>query len=136
MRAGYFVKWSLNKPQRDKIMRYKPTKCSCMDTVNALTFLYDCFVWRSCHFGFISWHPEQSRQTVTVTNSVTQHYINLMFSMQHSRLMICGSPPDNRLEALRGDFAGFHSIRINSQWRIVFRWQSSNVHDVRVIDYH
>ncbi len=46
------------------------------------------------------------------------------------------SPPGNQLEALKGDFADFHSIRINSQWRIVFRWQDSNAHDVQIIDYH
>jgi proteic killer suppression protein len=46
------------------------------------------------------------------------------------------SPPGNRLEALRGDWRGFHSIRINEQWRIVFRWAESQAHDVRVIDYH
>jgi proteic killer suppression protein len=46
------------------------------------------------------------------------------------------SPPGNRLEALKGDFAGFHSIRVNNQWRIVFRWQDSSAHDVQVIDYH
>ena len=46
------------------------------------------------------------------------------------------SPPGNRLELLRGDFAGFHSIRINNQWRIVFRWEDYNAHDVQVVDYH
>ena len=46
------------------------------------------------------------------------------------------SPPGNRLEALKGDFKGFHSIRINAQWRIVFRWQSSDAYDVQIIDYH
>lgn len=46
------------------------------------------------------------------------------------------SPPGNRLESLKGEFSGFHSIRINSQWRIVFRWQTSNAYDVRIIDYH
>lgn len=46
------------------------------------------------------------------------------------------SPPGNRLEALKGDFASFHSIRINNQWRIVFKWQDSSVHDVQIIDYH
>ncbi len=46
------------------------------------------------------------------------------------------SPPGNRLEALKGDYAGFHSIRINAQWRIVFRWKESNAHDVSVVDYH
>ena len=46
------------------------------------------------------------------------------------------SPPGNRLEALKGDYAGFHSIRINSQWRIVFQWQEMNVTDVAIVDYH
>ena len=44
------------------------------------------------------------------------------------------SPPGNRLEALKGDFAGFYSIRINKQWRIVFRWQGSEAFDVQIID--
>ena len=46
------------------------------------------------------------------------------------------SPPGNRLEALKGDLAGFYSIRINKQWRIVFRWQGSEAFDVQIIDYH
>ena len=46
------------------------------------------------------------------------------------------SPPGNRLEALKGDWLGYHSIRVNEQWRIVFRWESNNAHDVRLIDYH
>lgn len=46
------------------------------------------------------------------------------------------SPPGNRLESLKGNLAGFHSIRINNQWRIVSRWQDSNAHDVQIIDYH
>lgn len=47
-----------------------------------------------------------------------------------------GSPPGNRLEALKGDWSGFHSIRINRQWRLVFRWSEGNAHDVRIVDYH
>ena len=46
------------------------------------------------------------------------------------------SPPGNRLEPLRGDMAGRHSIRVNDQWRIVFRWQGSDAYEVRLIDYH
>jgi len=46
------------------------------------------------------------------------------------------APPGNRLEALRGDLRGFFSIRINDQWRIVFRWDQSDARDVRIIDYH
>jgi proteic killer suppression protein len=46
------------------------------------------------------------------------------------------SPPGNRLEALKGDLKGFHSIRVNDQWRLVFRWHDNNAHDVRLMDYH
>lgn len=46
------------------------------------------------------------------------------------------SPPGNRLEALVGDLAGFHSIRINQRWRIVFRWTGADAERVRIIDYH
>jgi toxin HigB-1 len=45
-------------------------------------------------------------------------------------------PPGNRLEALKGKWRGFHSIRINDQWRVVFRWVHGNAQDVAVIDYH
>jgi proteic killer suppression protein len=45
-------------------------------------------------------------------------------------------PPGNRLEALRGDLAGLHSIRINQQWRIVFRWTDLGPAEVRIMDYH
>jgi len=46
------------------------------------------------------------------------------------------SPPGNQLEALRGDLRGLHSIRVNDQWRIVFRWTPSGPADVDVRDYH
>lgn len=45
------------------------------------------------------------------------------------------SPPGNQLEALKGDLAGFHSIRVNDQWRIIFRW-NNGAHDVSLADYH
>lgn len=45
-------------------------------------------------------------------------------------------PPGNRLEALRGKWKGSHSIRINDQWRVVFRWQAGNAFNVRIVDYH
>jgi len=45
-------------------------------------------------------------------------------------------PPGNRLEALKGRWRGYHSIRINDQWRIVFRWEHGRAWDVRVVDYH
>lgn len=46
------------------------------------------------------------------------------------------SPPGNRLEALRGDLRGNYSIRVNDQWRLVFRWADGEAHGVRLVDYH
>ena len=45
-------------------------------------------------------------------------------------------PPANRLEKLRGSLNGFHSIRINKQWRIIFQWINNNAEQVKIEDYH
>ena len=45
-------------------------------------------------------------------------------------------PPGNRLEKLRGDRGGQHSMRINNQWRLCFRWSRGDAHDVEIADYH
>ncbi len=45
-------------------------------------------------------------------------------------------PPGNRLEALKGDLDGFHSIRAGEQWRLVLRWLEGGAHDVSLVDYH
>ena len=45
-------------------------------------------------------------------------------------------PPGNRLEALKGDLRGYHSIRINDQWRIIFRWTGAGPEEVEIVDYH
>lgn len=52
------------------------------------------------------------------------------------RLDSLSVPPGNRLEKLRGDRAGQHSIRINRQWRICFRWRDGGAEDVEIVDYH
>ena len=46
------------------------------------------------------------------------------------------APPGNRLEALAGDRAGQHSMRVNDQWRICFRWRDGAAHEVELVDYH
>lgn len=46
------------------------------------------------------------------------------------------SPPGNRLEALKGNRTGQHSIRINDQWRICFVWKDGGAEDVEIVDYH
>lgn len=51
-------------------------------------------------------------------------------------LMDLTIPPGNRLEKLSGDRAGQHSVRVNQQWRICFRWTSAGPEDVEIVDYH
>lgn len=58
-------------------------------------------------------------------------YLHRARSLQDLRV-----PPGNRLEALRGDRKGQHSIRINDQWRICFIWRDGDAHDVEIVDYH
>ncbi|HEY6969793.1 MAG TPA: type II toxin-antitoxin system RelE/ParE family toxin [Candidatus Angelobacter sp.] len=53
-----------------------------------------------------------------------------------TRLEDLASPPGNRLELLKGDRKGQHSIRINDQFRICFRWENGDANDVEVADYH
>ena len=60
----------------------------------------------------------------------------LMYLNAAASLRDLQAPPGNRLEALSGDRAGQHSIRINSQWRICFRWHEVEAFDVEITDYH
>jgi proteic killer suppression protein len=53
-----------------------------------------------------------------------------------ARLDDLKAPPGNRLGSLSGDLKGYHSIRINEQWRVVFRWTNAGPYEVRVTDYH
>ena len=53
-----------------------------------------------------------------------------------TRLEDLRSPPGNRLEALKGDRRGQHSIRINRQWRVCFRWTADGPDAVEIVDYH
>jgi proteic killer suppression protein len=46
------------------------------------------------------------------------------------------SPPGNKLHALKDDLAGYHSISINDQWRVVFKWETDGAHEVEIQDYH
>ena len=60
----------------------------------------------------------------------------LLYLHDAAELMDLRVPPGNRLEALRGKLEGFYSIRINDQWRIVFRWKGGNAEEVQIADYH
>ena len=60
----------------------------------------------------------------------------ILFLHDAAELRDLRSPPGNKLEALRGNRKGSHSIRINDQWRVVFVWKGCDAYEVEVVDYH
>ena len=77
---------------------------------------------------------EQSRKLPTDVQRVAQRKLAMLDaadSLQDLRM-----PSGNRLEKLSGDREGQHSIRINDQWRVCFRWRDGEAHDVEIVDYH
>jgi proteic killer suppression protein len=60
----------------------------------------------------------------------------LLYLHDAAELSDLAAPPGNRLERLKGSWKGFHSIRINDRWRVVFRWSSGTAFEVQVVDYH
>ena len=70
-------------------------------------------------------------------NVIARVALRKLIQMNQARVLFdLAVPPGNRLEALSGNLAGFHSIRINDQWRIVFRWTDSGPEQVAIVDYH
>lgn len=79
-----------------------------------------------------------SRQKVKKLPStiVKPAYRKLLLIDAAERITDLKIPPGNRLEKLSGDLSGKFSIRINEQWRIIFRWKDNNAYEVEIIDYH
>jgi toxin HigB-1 len=80
------------------------------------------------------WEGEVSRRLPTEIQSIARRKLRMINNAR--RLDDVRIPPANRLEALKGNMKGQHSIRINDQWRICFRWSESGVADVGIVDYH
>ena len=80
------------------------------------------------------WHGIRSRRLPQDIQQIARRklrMINNARSLNDLRV-----PPANRLEALRGKRAGQHSVRINDQWRICFRWSEGDALNVEIVDYH
>jgi len=70
-------------------------------------------------------------------SSIPRVALRKLFQMNHAGVLAdLAVPPANRLGARKGHLAGFHSIRINDQWRIVFHWTESGPAQVSIVDYH
>lgn len=80
------------------------------------------------------WNGEFSRRLPTDIQAIALRKLRLL---NNAKLLAdLAVPPNNRLEALKGDRKGQHSIRINRQWRICFRWSEGGPTDVEIVDYH
>lgn len=70
--------------------------------------------------------------------SEIQNVARRKLRMIHNALRIedLKAPPGNMLEKLKGNWSGYHSIRVNQQWRIVFIWEQKSAYEVQILDYH
>ncbi|MGD9883899.1 MAG: type II toxin-antitoxin system RelE/ParE family toxin [Reyranella sp.] len=80
------------------------------------------------------WHGERSRRLPSDIQDAALRKLRMLNRSNH--LNDLRVPPGNRLETLRGDRSGQHSIRINDQWRICFVWTAGGPNDVEIVDYH
>ena len=80
------------------------------------------------------WEGERIKGLSTEIQEIARRKLRMLNNSQNiNDLMI---PPSNRLEKLKGNLKDFYSIRINDQWRIVFKWNNGNAEQVQVVDYH
>ena len=76
---------------------------------------------------------EKNRRFAAIARVALRKLMQMNRAAQLADLAV---PPGNPLEPLRGNLSGFHSIRINDQWRLVFRWTESGPAEVAIMDYH
>ena len=82
----------------------------------------------------IIWKGQRSRKLPPEIQEVARRKLRMLNNAQN--LGDLRAPPGNRLEALRADRKGQHSIRVNERWRVCFRWRDGDAHDVEIVDYH
>jgi proteic killer suppression protein len=80
------------------------------------------------------WNGIRSEKLPNEIQDVARRKLRMMHNAQDvNDLRI---PPANRLEKLKGDLKEFYSIRINNQWRIIFKWINNDAYEIRIVDYH
>jgi proteic killer suppression protein len=80
------------------------------------------------------WEGERVKGLSTEVQEIARRKLRMLNNSQNlTDLMI---PPSNRLEKLKGTSKNFYSIRVNDQWRIIFKWNNGNADEVELIDYH
>lgn len=80
------------------------------------------------------WNGERVKKLPNEIQEIGRRKLRMLNNSQNiADLQI---PPSNKLEKLKGSLKDFYSIRINDQWRIVFKWNSGNASEVEILDYH
>jgi proteic killer suppression protein len=80
------------------------------------------------------WNGERVKKLPNEIQDIARRKLRMLNNSQNTAdLQI---PPSNRLEKLKGSLKDFYSIRINNQWRIIFKWNTGNASEVEIIDYH
>ncbi len=80
------------------------------------------------------WEGERVKGFSTDIQEIARRKLRMLNNSQDLNDLII--PPSNRLEKLKGNLKDFYSIRINNQWRIIFKWNNGNAEQVEIIDYH
>ena len=80
------------------------------------------------------WEGERVKGFSTEIQETARRKLRMLNNSQDLNDLLI--PPSNRLEKLKGNFKEFYSIRINNQWRIIFKWNNGNAEEVQIIDYH
>lgn len=80
------------------------------------------------------WNGERVKRFPNEIQEISRRKLRMLNNSQN--LTDLQIPPSNRLEKLKGNLKEFYSIRINDQWRIVFKWNNGNAFNVEIIDYH
>ncbi len=82
-------------------------------------------------------HGRASRKAHTLPNQIHEKALYKLDIINAAQTLgDLRSPPGNTLKLLKGTQKGLHSIRINDQWRVIFRWEANAAHDVQIVDYH
>ncbi len=80
------------------------------------------------------WNGERVKKLPNEIQEIGRRKLRMLNNSQN--IADLQTPPSNKLEKLKGSLKDFYSIRINDQWRIVFRWNSGNASEVKILDYH
>jgi proteic killer suppression protein len=80
------------------------------------------------------WDGERVKSLSTEIQEIVRRKLRMLNNSQDLNDLLI--PPSNRLEKLKGNYKDFYSIRINKQWRIIFKWNNGNAEEVEIIDYH